>query len=383
MKRRLLLHITALALLAFSRPGLAQRARSACDVCHSETEFLRQNASSPEKAAAVHVSDAQIAGSAHAKLQCSSCHESFGKFPHKTGATKSCASCHAQQADQWTKGVHNKGTKEGAQCSSCHTTHDVRTAAQVESRTGLVEMNANCVSCHQTQKLPGTNPHTNKVLCAGCHAPHETQPASDRSSRLWANQQLQTCGTCHRKIAAEWSDGDVHAQALLTRRPQKKNPASAFRAPACTDCHGAHGMLAADSTLEAAGFERCAECHTKTRGPYEDSYHGQAKELGSKKAASCADCHSAHSIRPASDPKSTVAKANLQQTCGNCHKGVTASFTTFDPHVDPHDKSNPLVYWVYKFMSMLLFGTMAFFGLHSLLWLNRLAMDGLKNRRKP
>jgi hypothetical protein len=85
---------------------------------------------------------------------------------------------------------------------------------------------------------------------------------------------------------------------------------------------------------------------------------------------------------PADDPRSAVATANLQTTCGNCHKETTAGFLSFDPHAEHHDKSNPLVYWTYTFMTLLLVGTMSFFGLHTLLWMIRLGIESRRRKRE-
>jgi hypothetical protein len=352
------------------------RVRSTCGVCHSELEFLRQNTDSMARALAVHVSDSTVAASAHGKLACAECHTGFQKFPHARTITKGCSDCHARQNEPWLRGAHvTQPDKAGAACSQCHGVHTVQSAAEMKTKAGSAAMNRNCVACHQPQKLGALSPHAEGVLCSACHGAHETQPANDRSSRLWANQQLQTCGTCHDTIAAGWAKDDIHAQALLTRRRQNGQYVK-HRPPACTDCHGAHGInVAPDSTLVQAGYDRCAECHDHFAGAYGDTYHGQAKQLGSRKAASCANCHTAHSIKPSHDQASSVAHANLTRTCGQCHERANASFVKFDPHVNPHDRSNPLVYWVYKFMTLLLMGTMAFFGLHALLWLTRLALE--------
>jgi len=61
------------------------------------------------------------------------------------------------------------------------------------------------------------------------------------------------------------------------------------------------------------------------------------------------------------------------KTCGKCHTNVNANFATFQPHADPHDKAkSPQVYYVYNFlMKWLLIVTFGFFGLHTLLWLQR------------
>ena len=372
--------LVTLAALLGAVPVAAQQ-RSKCALCHGEMEYLRQNTDSMGRARAVFVPDTTLANSAHTKLACQECHPGFSSFPHRSGETKPCASCHARPSEQWLQGAHAKqGQNAGVACQDCHGVHDTRTAAELKTKPGIAGMNRQCVGCHQTERLELASPHADSVLCSGCHGAHDTRPAYDRASRLWANQQLQTCGTCHTDITKDWSRDDIHAQTLLTRRAVK-NTSITRRPPACTDCHGGHGMVVhPDSTLERTAFERCAECHEHQDGSYIDSYHGQAKQLGSGTAASCSDCHTAHTIMPADDPRSTVAAANLAATCGNCHKETTAGFLSFDPHAEHHDKSNPLVYWTYTFMTLLLVGTMSFFGLHTILWMIRLAIENRRRR---
>ncbi len=67
---------------------------------------------------------------------------------------------------------------------------------------------------------------------------------------------------------------------------------------------------------------------------YIDSYHGLAAEGGSVVAANCSSCHGVHNILPSSDPHSTINHANLDATCGKCHKGVTQKFTQTKVHLD-------------------------------------------------
>ena len=376
--------IAVLAVLGGVRPqAIDAQQRSRCSLCHSELEYLRQNTDSMAQARAAHVLDATLAASAHGKLTCQECHPGFSSFPHRAGATKTCASCHEKPNQAWLQGAHaGQQHKQGVACADCHGVHDVKSAAELKTKPGIAAMNRQCVACHQTERLAATSPHADSALCSGCHGAHDTRAASDRDSRLWANQQLQTCGTCHLDVTRQWTRNDVHAQALLTRRAVK-NENIERRAPACTDCHGGHGMVAhPDSTLEHAASTRCAECHTHQDGTFEDIYHGQAVQLGSGKAASCADCHSPHGILPADDARSTVSHVNRQKTCSNCHKNATAGFISFDPHAEHHDRSNPLVYWTYTLMTLLLVGTMSFFGLHTVLWMVRLGIESRKRKRE-
>ena len=99
--------------------------------------------------------------------------------------------------------------------------------------------------------------------------------------------------------------------------------------------------------------DTCARCHEGVRlsqefgvpgnrvSSYFDSYHGLASQGGSVVAANCSSCHGVHNILPSSDPHSTINNANLDATCGQCHKGVTQKFTQTQSApgdgMQPHD----------------------------------------------
>ena len=50
-------------------------------------------------------------------------------------------------------------------------------------------------------------------------------------------------------------------------------------------------------------------------------------EAGLTVTATCTDCHTAHGELPASDPRSSVNRANITGTCGKCHRGIYELFT--------------------------------------------------------
>ncbi|HEY5609979.1 MAG TPA: cytochrome C, partial [Thermoanaerobaculia bacterium] len=134
-----------------------------------------------------------------------------------------------------------------------------------------------------------------------------------------------------------------------------------------------HGIKSTDLASFRQGIATgCSNCHAREAPTYRDSFHGQATELGYVAAAKCSDCHTPHLNLPASNPRSTVAPANLLKTCSNCHPDANANFVTFQPHADPHRKEkSPPLYNLYLAMTVLLAGTFGFFGLHTLLWLQR------------
>lgn len=363
-----------------------------CERCHGELEFLRQQTPSLSRAQALLAPYAVVHASVHGKLSCTECHRGYGGFPHrKEGAgvqTRGCVSCHEKQAAAWKDGVHaGHDGKAPVACQQCHGVHDVRPAAELASGAPMRAMNERCLACHDAARMALGTAHADSVSCTGCHGAHAIQPPDAASSRLAATRQVETCGTCHDTIAGAWRH-DVHGTAVLAGGSARAHrsgpiPTPGEEPPTCTTCHGTHAMLRAGGDAFAlAATRKCTECHERYADTFGDSYHGQATELGSPVAATCADCHGAHDILPASDPRSKVAKANLVATCGQCHKEASASFVEFQPHADPHDAAkNPILYWVYRFMTLLLIGVLSVFGLHTLLWLSRVAVGGVMRRR--
>jgi hypothetical protein len=145
----------------------------------------------------------------------------------------------------------------------------------------------------------------------------------------------------------------------------------------CIDCHSAHAIVRADQPQWLLGVvKECGSCHERLYESYFDTYHGKVTQLGFNLAAKCSDCHTAHNMRPATDPRSSVYPLNLVATCGRCHPDATWNFVKYYPHGDPTDRRRfPVLYWPWLLMTGLLISVMAFFGLHTALWLVRIAID--------
>src|SRR5258708_5425119 len=166
-------------------------------------------------------------------------------------------------------------------------------------------------------------------------------------------------------------------------------------APVCTDCHGIHSILShknPNSPVAEQNVSRdtCAPCHEGVRlskefglpgnrvSSYLDSYHGLATQGGSIVAANCSSCHGVHDILPSKDPHSSINRANLDATCGKCHKGVTQKFTLTRVHAPDGTKSRDIdsiaVRWVqliYIPLIILVIGAMV---LHNLIiWRRKMA----------
>ena len=150
--------------------------------------------------------------------------------------------------------------------------------------------------------------------------PAQTLPTSD------------DCRSCHLTLEedrlsepARAYEGDIHAETGF----------------GCLACHGSGG---GDRLSPSAGFlnapERreipgmCGRCHSDGAfmrqfnpglrvdqvAEYWTSVHGlKLRATNDPGVATCIDCHPAHSIRPPSDPESSVHASNVVALCGSCH----------------------------------------------------------------
>jgi predicted CXXCH cytochrome family protein len=97
----------------------------------------------------------------------------------------------------------------------------------------------------------------------------------------------------------------------------------------CWACHGAHDVRAPSdpkSTLAPANVaKQCLSCHDKQE--YLAGVHGWGVEMaGLKVAATCVSCHGSHDILPPSDPASSVSRRHVSFTCGKCHGPVAETY---------------------------------------------------------
>jgi cytochrome b subunit of formate dehydrogenase/nitrate/TMAO reductase-like tetraheme cytochrome c subunit len=240
------------------------------------------------------------------------------------------------------------------------------------NRANIVET---CGSCHQDYartfhfSIHGAKRDTGDVRaasCADCHGSHGIARGKDSVSMVnRVNTAESVCIKCHQDKVADWEHSS-HGMALREGNP---------KAPTCTTCHTAVSHLPAPMNLRDFNLSmvaNCSNCHQKQAPSYRDTFHGQATALDFKLAATCADCHTPHKNLPASNPISSVHKDNLVQTCSKCHQNANANFATYSPHPEPNNpEKSLLVYYVSHFMEWLLIGVFSFFGLHTVLWVQR------------
>ena len=220
-------------------------------------------------------------------------------------------------------------------CVDCHS--DIKSSPH-ESTPAKVS----CAQCHADQQVAyarsfhgqaAEKGDTSAATCVSCHgSPHEILPAADPKSRVNHANIAATCGSCHGQKFVMQASGHS-AQPFLSYQESVHGRAVAAgsdKAAVCTDCHGAHEILAA-SDPKSSIFKfnvpaTCAKCHSSVQQEFAQSIHGQAISRGNWQAPVCTDCHGIHSIKAHLDPNSSVSAQNLARiTCARCHEGVRLS----------------------------------------------------------
>jgi cytochrome b subunit of formate dehydrogenase len=275
--------------------------------------------------------------------------------------TQSCGECHETAKNAFLASAHNGGNgRPYPDCISCHKS-DIVGSAETRLQTKVAQLEL-CQSCHVdtpeaamrtrlsgkfvaswSSSIHGTalrDGNADAANCVDCHGSHEMQRAMVADSRVNKLHVGDTCRACHEQAGDEWRES-VHAAALSR---------GVRDAPVCTDCHGEHLILAtADPRAAVAprnvSQQLCGDCHGSLKlserygissdrfSTFSDSYHGLALSGGSVSVVNCASCHGAHDILRSDHPESTVHKANLVRTCGECHPGANERFAIGTVHV--------------------------------------------------
>ncbi len=322
-----------------------------------------------------------LADSVHHQLECGDCHESIDlegidptvAKPHGDSVEPvDCSACHEDETDEYVKhGRLDVGNDPDIpECWDCHGAHEILPSSDRRSHVHPVNLPSTCRACHtdvdlvekhrilrgEQIKLYERSVHgqaSKKGLyaaatCNDCHAAqvpngrhtaHRILSPTDPDSTIYHFTISETCGQCHGSVTRDYVEG-IHGQLVELGR---------LDAPVCTTCHGEHGIISphdANSPVSAARVaeQTCTPCHEsvalnenygvpagKLRS-YVDSYHGHKSKAGDVRVANCASCHGAHRILPHTDLTSSIHPNNLQETCGECHPGISAELAGTSIH---------------------------------------------------
>ncbi len=171
-------------------------------------------------------------------------------------------------------------------------------------------------------------------------------------------------------------------QAPLVGVPEvlrRFSPYSAYQPRKAAEAGIRNRLQDSHAGLEFYEGRRCEDCHV------EEATHSHTVRAN----ITCRQCHGGEPIAGINyyySPLNPIRR--YAYVCAKCHEGATASFATFLIHepkagAETTRKTFPSLYWANWFMFLLIVGTLAFFGVHSVIWMVKEVVMALRTRRKP
>lgn len=258
---------------------------------------------------------------------CYTCHQEYDMLPDEFSENDihfsvgiGCAGCHGGDATEEDEEIamSSKFNFVGAiekknipaTCGKCHSNIDYM--RQYRPRISTDQVSQYYESIHGKRLKLGDN---NVADCTSCHTTHNILPVKDPRSSVYSLNIPETCNTCHgdEKLMQPYNlssnqydefSKSVHGVALLEHRD--------ISAPACNDCHGNHG--ATPPGIESISHV-CGTCHVNNEQFFQQStlssifndagFHG------------CEECHGYHDVPKPTDDMLGVGENSI---CLKCHE---------------------------------------------------------------
>lgn len=186
-----------------------------CLSCH-QNEGMEKPLANGESLS-LHIAGDKFGTSVHGMFGCAACHSDIDVAKHPNAVmpiaskrefsitrSKVCATCHTDQATQWSHSVHAALVKDGNPlapvCTSCHSPHAVIKGAAHAMETVPCKtchsdiFDAYATSVHGTLRTAGI---TQAPLCYSCHGAHDVKvPTAGAGLKA-------TCFGCHKDAEAK------------------------------------------------------------------------------------------------------------------------------------------------------------------------------------
>ena len=297
------LFLAIFLLVSFAVPNANAADKENCLMCHKYRQIGRIDEKGIKRS--YYVNENIYANTTHRNVPCRDCHTYINRLPHDpvTEEVNCSNECHIKPPFSKENFSHRKIIK-------------------------IFNKSVHGIKKGDSEELKAAKPY-----CKYCHLnPVYRTVAEERI----APTALNRCLNCHDR------KGVTAAYKHITHRLRRKTSRSPQEiVQLCSkNCHADIGKMekfkVSRESLEAVET-------------YNESIHGKAVGLGSQKAADCVSCHASsaiHDIYKKDESQSTVNKANLVETCKQCHENVNQRFVQIDVHsaIEPHEK--PVLYYM-------------------------------------
>ncbi len=140
---------------------------------------------------------------------------------------KTCGKCHVTVEEIYNKSIHGqllaKGDPRGPVCIQCHSAHQIEvTETHFKATSDMV-----CGKCHadrlehyrdtyhgKAMALGKANTANAVAACYDCHGHHDVRRAADPESRLSSTNIVNTCKQCHPKASVSFTKYAPHANPM-------------------------------------------------------------------------------------------------------------------------------------------------------------------------
>jgi uncharacterized protein with PIN domain len=216
------------------------------------------------------------------------------------------------------EGLLKKGLVVAANCSSCHTAHNIRSHSDPASSIARQNIAKTCTRCHAMIEAVHRKIIKGELwekeahvlpACVDCHQPHKVRKVFYAQGMADAD-----CLRCHQKAELKARDGrSVYVD-------EKQHQASRHARISCAQCHSGVNVGLVRPCAAITVKVDCGACHTAVAQEYVQSQHGKLLIKGDSNAPSCKECHGTHSILGKAQSSSPTFPTNVPKLCARCHR---------------------------------------------------------------
>ncbi len=259
---------------------------------------------------------------------CLMCHEDEDLTKNRDGRVVSLYI----DSGTWERSVHGE---QGLGCVDCHADLD---GAEFPHEESLAPVD--CSMCHDAEaevyarSLHGELAAGGEPLapiCWDCHGAHDIRPPEDPDSRVNRFNIPLMCGSCHKEGSPVSRMYAIPQDSILTNYSQSIHGEGLYKrgltiSAVCTDCHTAHDVRPHTDPTSTIHRDRvaatCQKCHGRIEQVHQKVISGELWEQEPHKVPACVECHQPHEVR-----RVFYAEGMADRECLGCHRdpGLTTT----------------------------------------------------------
>jgi len=222
-------------------------------------------------------------------------------------------------------------------CISCH-----EDAGVDEDEHPIPLSPVDCANCHEEiGEIYQNSDHGQAALekhdklaptCKDCHTEHNILPPTDEKSSTYPLNIPFTCGRCHREGTKMTKSHDLNQHNIVENYSMSIHGKGLFIdglivTAVCSSCHTAHNVLKANNPKSSVNrnniIETCNQCHVGIVDKFKTSVHSETVTKTSERLPVCYDCHTSHNI---ADVTKKDFRLIIAEQCNNCHEHESETY---------------------------------------------------------